>query len=280
MRYTWTLILLTFIICCKPETMTEREFTELYINTMLKSYPDAKYDIIGDLTVKADYNGKEFSHYLDNAFKEYKMQPNSVDEVMKRYVASSRDLYKEPEPINTNNIVPIIKPIDYLEDLKQLSKENGEEKEPWVVYEKYNTALIIVYGENTETSIKYFTQEDFSKLSIPKDSLRSLAVKNLKEILPEIQSKGDNGTFMVTAGGDFEASLILFTSIWTNNNFKVNGDIVVAIPNRDMLMITGSKDEQGIKTIKDITDDSFANGNYQVSPYLFKWDGLKFEQWK
>jgi len=260
--------------------MTEKEFTELYINALLKKYPDAKFDIIDNLTIKADYNGKEFSHYLDNAFKDYKMQPDSVDEVVKRYVASSRDLYKEPEPINTNNIVPIIKPIDYLEDLKQLSKENGEEKEPWVVYEKYNSALIIVYGENTETSIKYFTQEDFGKLSIPKDSLRSLAVKNLKEILPEIQSKGDNGTFMVTAGGDFEASLILLTRIWTDDNFKVNGDIVVAIPNRDMLMITGSKDEQGIKTIKDITDDSFTNGNYQVSPHLFKWDGLKFEQWK
>lgn len=260
--------------------MTEREFTELYIKDMLKSYPDIKYEIVSDLTVKADYNGKEFSHYLDNAFKEYKMEPDSVSEIIKRYTASSRDLYKDTEAINTKNIVPIIKPIEYLDDLRQLSKENGEEKEPWVVYEKYNSALIIVYGENTETSIRYFTQEDFDKLTIPRDSLRSLAVKNLNEILPEIQSKGDNGTFMVTAGGDFEASLILLTSIWTNDNFKVKGDIVIAIPNRDMLMITGSKNEEGIKTIKAITDDSFVNGNYQVSPYLFKWDGVKFEQWK
>ncbi len=63
-------------------------------------------------------------------------------------------------------------------------------------------------------------------------------------------------------------------------NFKVKGDIVIAIPNRDMLIITGSEEKQGLKTIKDIADDSFANGNHQVSPYLFKWDGQKFEQWK
>jgi uncharacterized protein YtpQ (UPF0354 family) len=280
MRYIRALSLLTLLICCKHEIMTEREFTELYIDAMLKSYPNAKYNILSDLTVKAEYNGKDFSHYLDNAYKDYKMQQDSVDEVIKRYVASSRDLYKEPEPINTNNIVPIIKPTEYLEDLKQLSRENGEEKEPWIVYEKYNNALIIVYAENTETSIRYFTQEDFGKLSISRDSLFPLAVKNLKGLLPEIRSKGENGTFMITAGGDFEASLILLNSIWTNENFKVKGDIVVAIPNRDMLMITGSKDEQGIKTIKEVTANSFTKGNYQVSPYLFRWSGDRFELWK
>src|SRR5258708_22245722 len=280
MRQFWATILLSLVISCKHETLTERKFTELYIDVISKNYPDAKYNIINDLTVKANYNGKQFSHYLDNAYKEYKMQPDSVKEVIKRYVASSRDLYKDPEPINTKNIVPIIKSNDYLDGLKQLSKENGVEKEPWVVYEKYNRALIIVYGENTAASIRYFTQEDFNKLLIPRDSLRSLAINNLKEVLRDIKSNGNNGTFMVAAGGDFEASLILLTSIWTNDNFKVNGDIVVAIPNRDMLMITGSRDEQGIKTIKKITEDSYSTGNYQVSPYLFKWDGVKFEQWK
>lgn len=260
--------------------MTERKFTELYISEMSKKYTDVKYKIISDLAVDADYKGNEFSHYLDNAYKDYKMQPDSLDQVIARYVSSAIELYKGPEPINVDNIVPIIKPTDHLEGLKQLSKEIGKEQEPWIVYEEYNSALIIVYAENTKTSIRYFTKEDFDKLKIPRDSLRALATRNLDRVLPEIQSKGENGTFMITAGGDFEASLVLLTSIWNNENFKVKGDFVIAIPNRDLLMVTGSKDEQGIKTIKDITDESFETGNYQVSPYLFKWDGVKFEKWK
>jgi uncharacterized protein YtpQ (UPF0354 family) len=260
--------------------MTERKFTELYISEMSKKYTDVKYKIISDLAVDADYKGKEFSHYLDNAYKDYKMQPDSLDQVIARYVSSAIELYKGPEPINVDDIVPIIKPTDHLEGLKQLSKEIGKEQEPWIVYEEYNSALIIVYAENTKKSIRYFTKEDFDKLKIPRDSLRALATRNLDRVLPEIQSKGENGTFMITAGGDFEASLVLLTSIWNNENFKVKGDFVIAIPNRDILMVTGSKDEQGIKTIKDITDESFETGNYQVSPYLFKWEGVKFEKWK
>jgi uncharacterized protein YtpQ (UPF0354 family) len=264
----------------KNKVITEREFTELYVKSMSKNYPDADYKIISDLTVSADYRGKELTHYLDNAYKEYLMHPDALEDLIKKYVASSGRLYKDPSPINTSNIVPIIKPIEYLEDLKQLSKGNGGEKEPGIVYEKYNHALIIVYGENTETNIAYFTHEDFNKLSIPRDSLRALAVGNLNRVLPKIQKKGDNGTFMITAGGDFEASLILLTSIWTPDNFKVKGELVVAIPNRDMLMVTGSKDDQGIKMIQEITTESFATGNYQISPHLFKWDGAKFEMWK
>lgn len=260
--------------------MNEREFAQLYVNYLSKSYPEARFEIANDLIIKGSYKGKEFSHYLDNAFKEYKMEPDSVDEVISRYVASSGSLYKESEPVVLSQIVPIIKPIDFFQEVKQLSTENGGDKEPSIVYENYNSQLIIVYAENTEVSIKYLTQEDFSKLSIHKDSLRALAVKNLKAVLPEVQSKGGNGTYMISAGGDFEASLILLTKMWTSDNFKVKGDLVIAIPNRDLLIVTGSEEERGLKTIKDITDDSFANGNYQVSPYLFKWDGQKFEQWK
>jgi uncharacterized protein YtpQ (UPF0354 family) len=196
---------------------------------------------------------------------------------MKRYIASSGDLYKNPAPISPSNIVPIVKPIGYLEDL---STQAGGEKGLPIVYEKYNSALIVVYGENTETNIQYFTIDDVNKLSIPLDSLRLLAIKNLNRILPQIKRNGDNGTFMITAGGDFESSLILLTSMWTPGNFKVKGDIVVAIPNRDMLMVTGSNDEQGIQTIKDIIAESFSTGNHPVSSYLFKWDGMKFERWK
>lgn len=263
----------------KRKPMTERAFTELYVSGLAKNYPLIKHKIIGDLTIEADYNGNIISHYLDNTYNQYLMQPDAVDDLLERYIASSGDLYKDPLPINTSNIVPVIKPIQYLEDLKKLHKQNDGEKESWIVYEKYNSALIIVYGENTETSIRYFTQDDLNKLSVSRDSLHPLAIGNLNKILPKIKRNGDNGTFMLTAGGDFESSLILLTDIWTTDNFKVKGDIVVAIPNRDMLMVTGSKDEQGIKTIRDVTIESFATGN-PLSPYLFKWDGKKFEHWK
>jgi uncharacterized protein YtpQ (UPF0354 family) len=269
--WIFTVLILT-AIGCKTKVMSEEEFTRAYVKNISSLYPNAKY------SVKANYNEKEFLHYLDNAYNAYKAQPDSLDQLLERYAASSGDLYKDHKEIDINRIVPVIKSISYLDNIKSLSKESGLGKEPWVPYKKYNDDLIIVYAEDTQNSIRYFSEEDFNKLAIPLDSLLPLAIKNLDSILPEIQSKGDNGIFMITAGGDFEASLILFKSIWTTDNFKVRGEIVISIPNRDMLMITGSKDEKGIKTLKNITEETYSTGNYQVTPYLFKWDGVKFER--
>lgn len=85
---------------------------------------------------------------------------------------------------------------------------------------------------------------------------------------------------MVNAGGVYEASLILLPSIWTKENFPVDGDFIVAIPTRDLLMITGSKNKEGIDKLKEIVNDAYTNGNYQVSSNLFRWTGKTFEKYE
>lgn len=271
-----------FTISCNAQTkiMTESDFTRIYMDSLKKIYPTVNFKIVSDLTIKAELNSKNFTHYLDNAFKEYKLQPDSLTEIIKKYINSSSELYKVQADININRIIPIIKPIDYLLDLQNLSKEQGNEKEPWIVYEKYNDDLIVVYGEDTEKSIRYFTQDDFKGLGINKDTLLDFSIKNLNAILPDIQRMGGNGSYGIAAGGDYEASLILMTSIWTNENFPVDGDFVIAIPNRDLLFVTGSNNKAEVERIKGIALDSYKTGNHQVSPYLFRLNGKKFEKYE
>lgn len=83
---------------------------------------------------------------------------------------------------------------------------------------------------------------------------------------------------MITAGGFHEASLILLSSLWTKENFDVDGDIVAIIPNRDILIVTGSNNKQGISKLKEMANDFYQTGNYSISPFLFKWNGYKFER--
>jgi uncharacterized protein YtpQ (UPF0354 family) len=51
---------------------------------------------------------------------------------------------------------------------------------------------------------------------------------------------------MITAGGDYEASLLLFDDIWSGGQIKVEGDIVVAVPAKNVLLITGSQNRKGL----------------------------------
>jgi hypothetical protein len=57
--------------------------------------------------------------------------------------------------------------------------QNNKTNEQLVVYEKYNDKLVIVYAEDAENGIAYFTSERFKESGINKDSLFILALKNL-----------------------------------------------------------------------------------------------------
>jgi Uncharacterized protein conserved in bacteria len=71
------------------------------------------------------------------------------------------------------------------------------------------------------------TQEDFG---LSREALRSLAIANLKRLLPKIEMRRVGGVGLMSAGGNYEASLLLIDDIWSGGQVKVNGDIVVAIP--------------------------------------------------
>lgn len=279
----WFFILTGFMtLGCSYQTkvLSEQEFTKIYLDSLNQAYANVKFEIVNDMTIKASYNGKELTKYLYNAYKEYESNPKSLSEILKKHISVSASLFNEKKAIRKENIIPIVKPIEYLDELRRLSKENGEEKEPWVVYENYNEELIIVFGEDTENSIEYFSLERFAELNINKDTLLEISVKNLQRILPEIEKNNENSLYRLVTGGDIESSLILLPNLWSKQNFDIKGDIVVSIPNKDVIFITGSENITELKKMREITEESYNTGIRSVSAYLFKFNGNKFERFK
>lgn len=256
--------------------MTEKEFAQVYLDALSKKYPGVSFELNSDLSITAKKGDLDYRHYIDNAFIAYKTEPDSITTIINRYLAATTDLYVDSKTVNVDNIVPVIKPVEYLDEVNILNKDG---KSFPMVTEKYNDQLIIAYAEDSKNSISYLTEDDFKTLSISKDTLKSVALRNFDKIIPNIQRQGENGLFMITAGGDYEASLILLSSIWTKENFPVEGEFIVAIPNRDMLLVTGSQNKNGIAKIRGIAADSYKTGNYQISEHLYKWTGKKFEKY-
>ena len=248
--------------------LTEDEFTSQYLQVLQKQHPAVIYHIDSTLTLTANVSGNEYKHFLDNAYREYQAEPDSLAQTFAKYALATKDLYDSDEQLSADRIVPIIKHKDFLEEAKRIGKA--------VVYEKYNSELIIVYGEDNEKNIKYFDKDDFTKINLTQDSLLPIALKNLDRILPKLERMGDKGNYMLVAGGDYEASLLLLTSIWTHKNFPVDGDFVVAIPNRDVLLITGSKNRKDVEALRKKAHELYESGSYQLTPSLFRWSSNGF----
>jgi uncharacterized protein YtpQ (UPF0354 family) len=265
----------------KGKIISEKEFTKIYSDSLKKYHPEITYTIKQDLEIHAKSNELDFIHYLNNAYTSYKNEPDSLASVIQMYLKSSADLYKIEQPIQKDKIIPVIKDAAYIDDMAITLNANNKTNEPVeLVYEKYNDKLVIVYAEDGENGIAYFTADRFKESGLNKDSLFILAMKNLDNILPEIQRNGEDGYYMLTAGGNYETSLILIKSIWSKENIPVKGDIIIAVPTRDLLLVTGSKDPEGISKMRAVAKEAYEAGPYQLTPDLFHWDGKKFEPYK
>lgn len=256
--------------------LTEKEFTAVFLDSLKKRHPESSYVIEKELQIRAKSSDKDFIHYLDNAYNLYKAQPDSMVPVMQMYLASSSDLYLPEEPISRKRIVAVIKDAGYMDEVKQVTGNLGAKKAAEYMFEKYNEKLIVLYGEDKENGIAYFTKDEFLKTGIPEDSLYSIATRNLDSLLTNVQRNGDKGVFMITAGGTYEASLILAAYLWTKENMPVDGDPIIAIPTRDLLLVTGSHNKAGIDQIKIMASNAWQDGPYQLTNDLFIRKGDKF----
>lgn len=248
-------------------------FTKVFLKKLKKKMPDLALVSLSELEVKTAYGDLELTHHLGNAYLEYKQDPKGHKEIIDNYLNSALELYNQTKTFESDQIVPIIKDKSWLIDIKedQYSEKNKH------VYEVYNESLIILYAQNSEHSIHHMTKFELIENNISMDGLKEKATANLLNILPEIQRKGDDGYYILIAGGDYEASLILDQKLWTSEFFPVNGNMVIGIPARDVLLITGSEDKDNLKRLSEAVKDVFSSGNYLISDKLFIYRSGKFE---
>jgi len=249
-----------------------------FAEALRKVAPEFQVEIVKDLELKITKQGNnEHITFLDNAYDSYKQDPREKDNVIASYVASGIETYTtNTDIVDKSRIVPIIKDKGWLEETNQAMRERGAKKPLEHVYDNLNGDLVILYAEDSPKNIRYLTPSDIAGLKLSREKLRGLACENLKGILPKIELHGDDGLYMLSAGGNYEASLLLLDSIWSKENLAVKGDVIVAIPTRDILLVTGSSDKEGISKLKALAKKSYDEGSYRLTQKLFVRRGGKF----
>lgn len=256
--------------------MSIKNFTKKYVDILERKYPNDQFKILDDSTIESTFNENTIKIYADNAYKEYKTTPDSIEEILNRYSRTTEDFLQVKQTLNPKNIIPVIKPKKFLQNANSELEKLGNTQDTKLIYEEYNDELIIAYAIDNNNSISFLNDKQFKELSITLDSLKKMAIHNIDKLLTNVQRQGGDGTYMLTAGGNYEASLILLSDVMSKENLPVDGDLIIAIPNRDLLLITGNKDIDGIKKLKQMAKESFETGSYPVSEFLYKWNGNKF----
>lgn len=257
----------------RAEVLSPQAFTEAFAAAVVKAEPSAQVTVIGELrTDTRNAKGEATTSDLRNAYNVYRLNPQDLDGILAKYAGLLIDILHagDAPPLDRARIVPVIKTQRWLDGVRQ--EMTTPERQP--LTEPYNSELIVAYAEDRPSSIRYLNGHDDVG---DRAKLHDLALSNLHRLLAKIDMRpGGDGIFLVEAGGDYEASLLLADSIWSSGQFQVDGDIVVAVPAKNALFVTGSRNRTGLKKLRAIAAE-IAAAPYGLTPALFVYRGGKFE---
>lgn len=281
------LLLAALILCCvacsRSPYESPRDFTREFADAFRRSDPTMSVEIVRDLEIKITRPGaaESSTSFLDNAYDAYNQAPAAKAEIIRQYVGVVPDLKTADHgPVDRTRIVPIVKDRPWLDEMRKAAGDLSKGKPFDQVFEDLSPDLIILYAEDTDKTIRYVSPTDLKKIGLDRAELRQLAIDNLRRLLPPVQRRGDKGLFILTAGGVYESSLLLFDKLWANLQTEVDGDIVLAIPNRDLLIVTGSHNSEGVQKLRTMAAKSHTEGTYRLTPKLFTRKQGKIEEFK
>lgn len=259
---------------------TPAQFTREFVKVLETVLPNRKIKVVKPLEVHVEKSedGEELTAYLDNAYNQALRDPKLEDRIIEQYAKSLAESAVDG-PLDPERIVPVVKDKRWLADMaRSLAADGGEAPEH--VTEDLNTELVIVYAEDTPRSIRYFSEAKLEEAGVKRAELRQRATENLMRLLPGIEIHSGELFSMLTAGGDYEASLLVVDDLWKSGDIKVDGEIVVVVPTRDLLLVTGSKNAAGIAKMEELAREAVRESSYSLTSTLFVYRDGKFEPFR
>jgi uncharacterized protein YtpQ (UPF0354 family) len=114
--------------------------------------------------------------------------------------------------------------------------------------------LYVFYGFDLPGAFRLVSRRDCARMQLDAGDLRPLAVRNLTRRRARPQIKQAPAAAMFVLDGDLESSLLLVDHLWEQIDPQLPGELIAAVPSRDMLAVTGSQVPGGIAALTRCAD--------------------------
>jgi uncharacterized protein YtpQ (UPF0354 family) len=252
-------------------------FTEDVARRVREAIPGMEVVVAGELEL-AIQTGEDGGNraFLNNAYQMYCSEsPKHRDALIDRFVGSFAEAAKGLER-SAEAIIPVVKDRAWLQEVETSVRQMGGEAQG-KVFEDLNEALVVVYAIDTPSNIAYLNPSELDGLGVQREDLRTLAVRNLRGLLPGIQIQSGEKLSMVVADGNYEASLLLFPDLWARASEKLRGQPVAAVPARDLLIFADSADAEAVAQLRQLAAKLREEATYALTDRVFI---LRDDRWE
>lgn len=159
----------------------------------------------------------------------------------------------------------------------ELSREDSP------VMKNIGNGLLVAYLVDDGESFAYIQYRDLDRDGITEDQLHAIGVNNLAGLAAtgNLRVAAHGNIFAAFLDGNFEASLVLVDQLWSGAFRQfVDGDYLVAIPNRDILAFCDRSSSVGRQELQQVIDRLKGSQDHPLSHQLFirRADGWHLER--
>lgn len=256
------------------EDLSREDFCRLYVSAILELSPGSTLESFEppDHFVVAIPNREPQTVFFENIWRNYRSDPKGRLEAIERASRIFSSPTNGPGTFpDRASIVPLIKDEVYLSVAR--NKETGE-----VPFAHQHLAgdLWIVYAVDTPDAMRTLGTAEMKGMHLDPPQMKDLAVENLQRILPPVERHGDGPVYLLTAGADYVASLLLFDYVWEQMEELMTGDIVAAVPSRDVLLFTDSTSKEGLEQMRASITEILNSAGYLVSGTMLRRNNGKW----
>ncbi len=252
----------------RPDTLSTA-FTRNIAGLAREEIPEANIAIAGPLQLAVRTDDRDFTWYLDNLWREVQQAPAAQGELSRQHLSTLRAMMAHPSLTelqrDPSTVVPVMKSREDVTRLNELMESAGG-----VISEQLAEDLFIVYANDTEHTLAYLSRNELAALGIPRERLRQIAARNLERLLPAAEKESRGELHRIVAGGNFEASILLIDAAWESERRQVEGELIAAVPTRDVILYTGSRNPEALRNMRDAVDQLYSAGTYSISPHLYR----------
>ena len=264
-----------FLGAAVAQTLSPRAFTEEIANAIRTAVPSAKVWIERELEVEIRYsNGQNVLAELTTSYDAYRNQPERLRSIIDLHSQRLKtdEWAKGQIKLDHSTIVPVVKNRKWLEETERRIKAAGVKQTQLV--DDFVDDLVVAYAEDTDKIFRYIARDEYKGRW---ENLRALALENLRRRAPKIQIHGlTKDVAGVSAGDDYTSSLLVVNAFWSSpERFKVKGDIVVAIPSRELILVTGTENGK-ISEFRRYVANAYARGQFPLSQTLLVYRDNRF----
>lgn len=199
------------------------------------------------------------------------LDPEKSDEHVDRFARAI--LFDGFLGIAEESILPMLKNEDWVTQVAAKQKERGLEPEELVVM-PFLADLVVVLAEDAPDIMRPLVMEELEPLGLTKETAFGLALHNLERVAKGFHLRQMAPGLMSLAGNDaYDAARVLLHPHWASLAEEVEGELVLAPLARDLILFTGSENEDGLAALKGIleAERESPRAAFPVTTEVFRW---------